>query len=207
MAIRIGTNGDDTLTGTNGDDIIIGLDGNDVLSGGNGSDLLLGGNGDDTLLGGNGTDILLGGNGSDTLDGGAGNDILLGGQGLDLARYTNATGGITADLTAGVVSGAGVGTDLLFDVERIRGRSLPPPPMKFSAVPAGLALPTKTSAKSDPRTALTPVNVSVPTSAMSPGSVPCHALLDADGSGSGAAVAVAVFNNGFVLNNTDIHLI
>jgi Ca2+-binding RTX toxin-like protein len=30
---------------------------------------------------------------------------------------------------------------------------------------------------------------------------------DADGSGSGAAVAVAVFNNGFVLNNTDIHLI
>jgi Ca2+-binding RTX toxin-like protein len=30
---------------------------------------------------------------------------------------------------------------------------------------------------------------------------------DADGSGSGAAVAVAVFNNGFVLNSTDIHLI
>ena len=30
---------------------------------------------------------------------------------------------------------------------------------------------------------------------------------DADGSGGGAAVAIAVFNNGFVLNNTDIHLI
>ena len=30
---------------------------------------------------------------------------------------------------------------------------------------------------------------------------------DADGSGSGAAVAVAAFNNGFVLNSTDIHLI
>ena len=30
---------------------------------------------------------------------------------------------------------------------------------------------------------------------------------DADGSGSGAAVAVVVFNNGFVLNSTDIHLI
>jgi Ca2+-binding RTX toxin-like protein len=30
---------------------------------------------------------------------------------------------------------------------------------------------------------------------------------DADGSGSGAAVAVAVFNNGFILNSTDIHLI
>jgi len=30
---------------------------------------------------------------------------------------------------------------------------------------------------------------------------------DADGSGSGGAVAIAVFNNGFVLNSTDIHLI
>jgi len=30
---------------------------------------------------------------------------------------------------------------------------------------------------------------------------------DADGSGNGAAVAVAVFNNGFVLKSTDIHLI
>jgi hypothetical protein len=30
---------------------------------------------------------------------------------------------------------------------------------------------------------------------------------DADGSGSGAAVAIAVFDNGFVLNSTDIHLI
>jgi Ca2+-binding RTX toxin-like protein len=121
MAIIIGTNGDDTLNGTSGTDIIIGLDGNDVLSGGAGNDILLGGNGNDTLLGGNGSDILSGDNGDDTLDGGAGNDILLGGQGVDLARYTNATGGITADLTAGTVSGAGVGTDLLLGVERIRG--------------------------------------------------------------------------------------
>jgi Ca2+-binding RTX toxin-like protein len=121
MAIVIGTNSDDTLTGTSGNDIIIGLDGNDLLSGGAGNDILLGGNGDDTVLGGNGNDILSGDNGNDTLDGGAGNDILLGGQGVDLARYTNATGGITADLTAGIVSGAGVGTDLVIGVERIRG--------------------------------------------------------------------------------------
>jgi Ca2+-binding RTX toxin-like protein len=121
MAIIFGTNDDDTLTGTSGNDIIIGLDGNDVLSGGNGNDLLLGGDGNDTLLGGNGSDILLGGNDDDTLDGGAGNDILVGGHGIDLARYTNATGGITANLTAGIVSGAGVGTDLVIGVERIRG--------------------------------------------------------------------------------------
>ncbi len=123
MAIIIGTNSDDTLNGTSGSDIIIGLDGNDVLSGGAGNDILLGGNGNDTVLGGNGNDILSGDNGDDTLDGGAGNDILLGGQGVDLARYTNATGSITANLTAGIVSGAGVGTDLLTGVERIRGSS------------------------------------------------------------------------------------
>src|SRR5262245_7552274 len=123
MAIIIGTNGDDKLFGTAGNDIIIGLDGNDLLSGGVGNDILLAGNGDDTLLGGSGNDILSGDNGDDTLDGGAGNDTILGGNGVDLARYTDATGGITANLTTGIVSGAGVGTDLLIGVERIRGSS------------------------------------------------------------------------------------
>jgi Ca2+-binding RTX toxin-like protein len=121
MAIIIGTGGDDTLPRTSGSDIIIAGNGNDVLSGGAGNDLLFGGNGNDTLLGGNGTDILLGDNGDDILDGGAGNDLVIGGQGIDLARYTNATGSITANLTAGIVSGLGVGTDVLFGVERIRG--------------------------------------------------------------------------------------
>jgi Ca2+-binding RTX toxin-like protein len=121
MAIIKGTNGDDKLIGTSGNDTIIGLDGNDLLFGGAGDDLLLGGNGDDTLLGGDGNDTLRGDNGDDTLDGGAGNDILLGGQGVDLARFTNATGGITANLTAGTVTGAGIGTDTLSGIERIRG--------------------------------------------------------------------------------------
>src|SRR5215813_3269654 len=103
MATITGTPGDDTLTGTKGDDIIIGNDGNDVLSGGKGND------------------TLEGDNGNDTLDGGAGNDILNGGQGIDLARYTDAKGGITANLTAGTVSGAGVGTDTLIGIEQIRG--------------------------------------------------------------------------------------
>lgn len=40
--------------------------------------------------------------GDDILDGGAGNDILSGDLGVDLARYTNATGSITANLTTGM---------------------------------------------------------------------------------------------------------
>src|SRR5215813_1563383 len=103
MATITGTPGDDTLTGTKGDDIIIGNDGNDVLSGGKGND------------------TLEGDNGNDTLDGGAGNDILNGGQGFDRALYTDAKGGITANLTAGTVSGAGIGTDTLTGIEGIRG--------------------------------------------------------------------------------------
>jgi Ca2+-binding RTX toxin-like protein len=123
MAIIIGTNKNDKLIGTSGNDTILGLDGDDLLFGGAGNDLLLGGNGDDTVLGGDGNDNLRGDNGDDTLGGGAGNDTILGGQGVDLALYTDATGGITANLTAGTVSGAGVGTDTLTGVERIRGSS------------------------------------------------------------------------------------
>jgi Ca2+-binding RTX toxin-like protein len=94
MAIINGTIGDDTLTGTPDNDTISGNDGNDTLDGGAGNDVL---------------------------DGGAGNDTLIGGQGVDLARYTNATGGISTNLTAGTVSGAGIGTDTLSGIEQIRG--------------------------------------------------------------------------------------
>jgi Ca2+-binding RTX toxin-like protein len=85
--------------------------------------IIIGTNSDDTLNGTSGSDIIIGLDGNDVLSGGAGNDILLGGQGVDLARYTNATGSITANLTTGIVSGAGVGTDILSGVERIRGSS------------------------------------------------------------------------------------
>src|SRR4051812_16232072 len=92
---------------------IIGTDGNDTLIGTSDNDTIIGNGGNDTLIGNGGNDTLDGGTGNDVLDGGAGNDTLIGGQGVDLARYTNATGGITANLTAGTVSGAGVGTDTL----------------------------------------------------------------------------------------------
>jgi Ca2+-binding RTX toxin-like protein len=74
-----------------------------------------------TLNGSSGDDTLIGSAGNDILDGEGGNDTIIGGQGIDLARYTNATGGITANLTAGTVSGAGIGTDTLSGIEQIRG--------------------------------------------------------------------------------------
>jgi Ca2+-binding RTX toxin-like protein len=122
--IKIGTTGNDTLLGDPNDtNILLGLAGDDLLTGGKLADLLVGGDGNDTLIGGGGNDILLGDGGDDVLDGGAGNDILVGDLGIDLARYTNAAAGIIANLTAGSVSGAGVGTDTLVGIERIRGSS------------------------------------------------------------------------------------
>jgi Ca2+-binding RTX toxin-like protein len=85
--------------------------------------IINGTNGDDTLIGTSDNDTINGLGGNDVLDGGAGNDNLNGGLGIDLARYTNATGGITANLTAGTVTGAGIGTDTLTGIEQIRGSS------------------------------------------------------------------------------------
>src|SRR5499427_5679899 len=75
------------------------------------------------INGTNGDDTLTGTSDNDTINGLGGNDTLNGGLGIDLARYTNATGGITANLTAGTVTGAGVGTDTLTGIEQIRGSS------------------------------------------------------------------------------------
>src|SRR5215471_20562002 len=89
-------------------------DGNDTLIAGNGGNYLLIGNG--------GNDTLIANGGNDELEGDAGNDTLNGGAGIDVARYTNATGGITANLSAGIVTGdASVGTDTLTGIEGVRG--------------------------------------------------------------------------------------
>jgi Ca2+-binding RTX toxin-like protein len=116
-----GGDGNDIISGGAGDDTLSGGSGNDTLRGGGGTDTLDGGAGNDTLIGNGDNDTLDGGTGNDTLDGGAGFDTLIGGQGVDLARYTNATGGITANLLAGIVSGAGIGADTLSGIEQIRG--------------------------------------------------------------------------------------
>jgi hypothetical protein len=83
-----------------------------IINGTDGDDFLNGTSGNDTIFGLDGNDTITGNGGDDTIDGGAG---------IDLARYTNATGGITANLTTGIVSGAGVGTDTLTGIEQVRG--------------------------------------------------------------------------------------
>jgi Ca2+-binding RTX toxin-like protein len=68
-------------------------------------------------------DTLNGIDGNDRLQGLGDNDTLDGGNGFDRAIYTDATGSITVNLTAGTVSGPGVGTDTLVNVEGAVGSS------------------------------------------------------------------------------------
>jgi len=51
----------------------------------------------------------------------AGDDTLIGGSGFDLLDYSGATGGVTADLKGGSVSGAGVGADTVTGFEAFLG--------------------------------------------------------------------------------------
>ncbi|MBR1212046.1 VCBS domain-containing protein [Bradyrhizobium sp. JYMT SZCCT0180] len=74
-----------------------------------------------TLTGSSGDDLIQGLGGNDRLQGLDGNDTLDGGSGLDRAVYSDATAGITANLAAGTVSGAGVGSDTLLNIEGIVG--------------------------------------------------------------------------------------
>jgi Ca2+-binding RTX toxin-like protein len=105
VTVRVGTDGDETLSGTPGIDIMLGLGGRDTINGLDGNDLLCGGNGEDTLNGGEGADILDGEKGDDTLSGGNGSDRLRGGAGGD-----SLTGGAGADTFSGG-SGSDTNTD------------------------------------------------------------------------------------------------
>ncbi|MGY4291849.1 hypothetical protein ACVWXO_011115 [Bradyrhizobium sp. LM2.7] len=73
------------------------------------------------ILGDAGDNTLTGTAGNDAFQGFGGNDIFNGLSGVDRAVYVDATGGITADLTAGTVTGPGVGTDTLIGIEAIQG--------------------------------------------------------------------------------------
>ena len=70
-----------------------------VVKGFDGNDQLFGLAGDDKLDGGAGNDILAGGEGGDILQGGAGADIINGGTGSDSVTYSDATSGVSIDLT------------------------------------------------------------------------------------------------------------
>jgi VCBS repeat-containing protein len=99
VTVRVGSNGNDTLTGGAGTDLAFGQNGNDTLSGLGGNDLLCGGNGNDTLSGGDGDDTLAGGAGNDRLTGGPGADRFSGGAGTDTATDFTAAQGDTSDGT------------------------------------------------------------------------------------------------------------
>lgn len=140
----------DTLIGNDANNRLIGEFGDDSMEGGLGSDTLLGGAGNDTLYaggfdpqqpgvqperleGGDGDDSLISGVGGVTFLGGAGNDTLIGDTDTNLryanqADYTASTGSIAVTLTGAsgtglsqVVGDASVGTDTLYQIERIMG--------------------------------------------------------------------------------------
>ncbi len=77
------------------------------------------------LIGSRYDDILNGGSIAlvEIFRGGDGNDLITGAGGNDRADYSDATGGITVQLAAGIVTGPGVGTDTLRDIEDIQGSS------------------------------------------------------------------------------------
>jgi Ca2+-binding RTX toxin-like protein len=97
--------------------------GTDTLSGfeeayaGKGDDVVTAGDSGNQLEGNAGADTLMGGLGMDTLVGGVGNDSLSGGLGDDLVDFSQATGGMTVDLVAGVATGDG--SDTLTQIEDV----------------------------------------------------------------------------------------
>lgn len=111
----LGTFGADTIFGLGGDDLIFGDFGDDDLYGGDGNDVLTAGEGDDFLIGGRGSDVFFGVFGS--LD----SDDL-----LDSVLYSleiGGTRGVVVNLATGRAMDSFGFTDLLIDIEVVRGTS------------------------------------------------------------------------------------
>lgn len=107
--------GDDTLNGNDGNDTLFGDAGNDIIHGGNGDDVISGGDGNDTLYGDAGNDTFTGDLGDDTIDGGAGTNTM---------DYSAITTSVTVDFrTTPTVTGSGVGTDTLTNIQKVTGGS------------------------------------------------------------------------------------
>lgn len=103
----------DALIGSTGPDILRGYAGDDLVDGQDGSDTLVGGLGADSLLGRAGTDVLRPGDGNfaDTVNGGDGT--------ADRIELTDVLTGVTVDLAAGTLTGAG--NDTITQVENATG--------------------------------------------------------------------------------------
>ncbi|MGI9422429.1 MAG: cadherin-like domain-containing protein [Hyphomicrobiaceae bacterium] len=117
--------GSDTLIGIEN---IIGGSGNDDITGDDGRNRLVGNDGDDRLEGGLGVNTYVGGAGDDTFVGGTrgfSNEFF---GDFDIADYSDATSGITANLIGGlnstdssVTGDASVGTDTLTNIDSVVG--------------------------------------------------------------------------------------
>jgi Ca2+-binding RTX toxin-like protein len=92
-------------------------DGNDVYDG------ILGQATGGMIKLGLGNDTAYGGAGAETFSGGDGNDYISGGDGNDTADYSEATSGMSIDLTriTSAAFGGGQGSDTLIDIENITG--------------------------------------------------------------------------------------
>ena len=122
-----GSGYDDTIDGGADDDSLAGNNGDDTIFGGTGDDSLEGNNGNDSLLGGDGDDIFhqnaYSGTGDDTIDGGADNSGS--GSDGDVAVYRGNRGdysivGTATGLQVINLTGNGDGTDVVYNVERLR---------------------------------------------------------------------------------------
>lgn len=120
--ILVGGEGIDTLFGGEDNDGLLGKDGTDYLYGGEQNDSLFGEGGDDYLHGEEGDDALHGNGGNDSLYGGNGNDTLYGSLNNDEAvysgKYIQYNVAFTRDGSLQVTGSEG--TDLLYEIERIR---------------------------------------------------------------------------------------
>jgi len=142
-----GGNGNDTLEGRGGSDVLDGGEGIDYASyesatygvlvdlintGRNTGDAVgdkyisiekvIGSSHNDTIFGALGTEYLYGGDGDDVLEGGKGGDLLYGGTGSsDMASYSYASSGVTANLAAGGGFVGDANGDLYFGIEGLKG--------------------------------------------------------------------------------------
>ena len=117
-----GSNYNDALYGDNGANILSGLNGDDYIYANAGNDIIYGGYGDDFIMGNEGNDTIYGEAGNDHLIGGAGDDYMDGGNGIDSVGYTDASAGVTVDLsTTSAQNTGGAGTDTIMNFENLQG--------------------------------------------------------------------------------------
>ena len=106
-------------TGGSGSDTILNIEN---LTGSNYNDTLTGSKSANIIDGGAGNDTIKGGDGNDILNGGLGNDSIDGGNGIDTLTYTNATAGITANLSlTSTQATGGSGSDKILNIENLTG--------------------------------------------------------------------------------------